>query len=181
MLALFCTVFLYITFSPNSTPITVAAFPRFLSTAVLPSLPTSNRFSKYAAYPAMNATTLDCADTLALILFSKANFIALTCPSIDCTARSTTPLLPELPTGDSSSIVLQPGSFPRSRTISLAKYLMAGSWSVLIKMSPFISPHSEKNSNTLSDTNLPLLPFSGTTVAIVMPVVLSRPTKMVRW
>ena len=78
-------------------------------------------------------------------------------------------------------IVLHPGSFPRSRTISFAKYLIAGSWSVLITMSPFKLPHSVMNSKTLSATNLPLLPFSGTTVAMVMPVALSRPTKMVRW
>ena len=76
LLAIFSAFFLYITFSPNSTPITVKDFPRFLSVAVLPSLPTSSLFSKYAAYSAKNVTTLDFAEILNLIRFSSASLRA---------------------------------------------------------------------------------------------------------
>ena len=88
-------------------------------------------------------------------------------------------MLPLLPTGLSSTIVLDPTSFPLSATMSLMRISIAGSWSLFSRMSPEPNPHSAMYSRILSNTNFPKDPFIGTTVDIAIPVVLSLPTSKV--
>ncbi len=63
--------------------------------------------------------------------------------------------------------------------MSLTKWLIAFSWSVLMMMSPDRWPHSARNSKALSAANFPEEPLVGNTVAIFMPVPCSVPTSTV--
>ena len=87
------------------------------------------------------------------------------------------PLLPLLPTGDSSKLVRHPFSSPLSNT--MFDEVPDRRLLVLTIISPDWLPHSAIKSKALSTANLPVDPFDGKTVAVLVPVVRSLPTNTV--
>ena len=110
------------TVSPNSIPDILARFPLLLSYAVLPSLPTSHRFSRYPEYSISQGQIASPMLSFSDILSSSALRMLRIIPSTDWIPLSTTPLLWLAYVGLCSGIVSAP---PLSARIRIAAHRSA--------------------------------------------------------
>ena len=163
------------TFSPNSKPRTADFLPRVLCSAVFPSWPISILFKSTLTYLTSQVTIQCSACITSLYRTSKMSFIVLSCPSTDCTARSTTPLLPFTFVGAFTLTVFAPVLAMHTSSMT---YLIACSWSDLMTTSLNAYPCSFMKLVISPEAYFPVVPFCGTTTETLAPVSLSTPTRM---
>ena len=156
------------THSPNSATSFLNFLPLARSWAVLPSFPLRNLFMVADACLGIQDITWWSWGILVLYLVSNASFIVLICPLMSPTAFSTSPLLCDSLTGDSS---ITTSSVSRCiLTISL-KAVIADSWSLLNMTLLYPSPLM--SFTVLITANASLSPFLWIMLANLILLLLS--------